>query len=170
MNKKILMIIDDMYEDLEAWYPKIRLEEAGIIVVVSGLEKRVYIGKHGLPMSPEIICSEVIETDYQGVIIPGGYAPDKLRRYNCILKMIKKFNRDKKLIAFICHGGWVPISAKILKGKHATSFFAIKDDMINAGVLWENSSVVIDKYLVSSRSPADLPQFCKGILKVLSNI
>lgn len=168
MNKKVLMIVDDTYEDLEAWYPKIRLEEAGMTVIVSALEKRIYTGKHGLPITSDITFDRVKEKDYQGVIIPGGYAPDRLRRYENVLEIIRRFDRDKKLIAFICHGGWVPISANILKGKHATGFFSIKDDMINAGVIWRDLPLVIDGHLVSSRSPADLPQFCKGILKILN--
>ena len=167
--KKILMLVDELYEDLELNYPKIRLEEEeSISVVIVGLEKKIYHGKKGLPVEPEIIYSEVNIDEYAGVIIPGGFAPDYLRRYDWVLNLLKKYNNENKLIAFICHAGWVPISADILRGRKATSFYAIKDDMVNAGALWEDSSVVIDKNLVSSRTPKDLGDFCKGILQVLS--
>jgi protease I len=165
--KKILLLVEDLYEDLEFYYPKIRLEEENIKVVIAGLKKQVYHGKKGLSAEPDIIFSEINPSDYDGVVIPGGFAPDRLRRYPEVLNLIKKYNKEGKLIAFICHAGWVPISAGILKGRKATSFSAIKDDMINAGTDWKDASVVIDKNLVSSRTPADLGDFCKGIIKVL---
>lgn len=167
MKKKILLLVDEFYEDLEFWYPKIRLEEEGISVVAAGPEKRVYHGKKGLTAEPDITIEEVNEADFDGVVIPGGFAPDKLRRYPKVLELVKNFDKKKKLVAFICHAGWVPISAKILKGRKATSFSAIKDDMENAGAIWEDSSVVVDGNLVSSRTPADLGDFCKAIINFL---
>jgi protease I len=167
MPKKILLLVEEMYEDLEFWYPKIRLEEAGIKVVVAAPEKKVYHGKKGLPAEPDMLVDEVKEADFSGIVIPGGYAPDKLRRYPKVLELVRQFDKKKKLVAFICHAGWVPISAKILKGRQATSFFAIRDDMVNAGVVWEDSPAVIDGNLVSSRTPQDLGPFCQAILKVL---
>lgn len=166
--KKVLMLVDDLYEDLELHYPKIRLEEAGIVVVIVGLEKKVYHGKKGLSIEPDMTYDQINPTDYDGVIIPGGFAPDFLRRYDKVLNLVKSYSNENKLVAFICHAGWVPISAGILSGRRATSFFAIKDDMVNAGALWEDAPVVIDKNLVSSRKPIDLGDFCKGILQVLS--
>lgn len=168
MMKKILMLVDELYEDLELHYPKIRLEEEGISVVVVGLEKKVYHGKKGLSVESDMTYDQINMDEYSGVIIPGGFAPDFLRRYDQVLNILKKYNNEHKLIAFICHAGWVPISANILRGRKATSFVAIKDDMVNAGALWEDSSVVIDNNLVSSRTPIDLGDFCKGILQVLS--
>lgn len=165
--KKILLLVDEIYEDLEFWYPKIRLEEEGIKVYVAALEKRVYHGKKGLPAEPDIMFSQINPDDYDGVIIPGGYAPDKLRRYEEILDLVKKYDQENKLVAFICHAGWVPISAKILKGRKATSFSAIREDMENAGVIWEDTAVVIDNNLISSRTPADLGNFYKAIIKFL---
>lgn len=166
--KKVLMLVDELYEDIELQYPKIRLEEEGISVVIVGLEKKVYHGKKGSYIEPEMIYSEVNVDEYDGVIIPGGFAPDFFRRYDWVLNLLKKYNNESKLIAFICHAGWVPISAGILRGRKATSLPAIKDDMINAGTLWEDASVVIDSNFVSSRKPIDLGDFCKGILRVLS--
>ena len=116
----------------------------------------------------DLLVDEVKESEFDGIVIPGGYAPDKLRRYPKILELVRQFDRKKKLVAFICHAGWVPISANILKGRQATSFFAIRDDMENAGVIWEDYPVVIDGNLVSSRTPQDLGHFCQAILKVLN--
>ncbi len=162
------MLVDESYEDFELHYPKIRLEEEGIPVVIVGLEKKIYHGKKGLSVEPDMTYDQVNPDDYAGVIIPGGFAPDFLRRYEWVLNLVRKYNKENKMVAFICHAGWVPISANILRGRKATSFFAIKDDMVNAGALWEDSSVVIDKNLVSSRKPIDLGDFCKGMLQVLS--
>lgn len=166
-NKKILLLVEDLYEDLEFHYPKIRLEEEAIKVIVAGPKKMMYHGKKGLSAEPDITFSEINPDDYDGVVIPGGFAPDKLRRYQEVLDLVKKYDDEKKLIAFICHAGWVPISAKILKDRKATSFSAIKDDMINAGAKWEDAPVVIDGNLISSRTPADLGEFCKAIIKIL---
>lgn len=162
------MLVDELYEDLELHYPKIRLAEEGIAVVVGGLEKKIYHGKKGLPVEPEMTFDQINPDEYEGVIIPGGFAPDYLRRYDQVLNLVKKYNAENKLVAFICHAGSVPISADILRGRKATSFSAIKADMVNAGAIFEDSSVVIDKNLVSSRNPKDLGDFCKGILQVLS--
>lgn len=164
------MLIEELYEDLEAWYPKIRLEEDGSIKIITvAPEMKEYHGKKGLPIKPDLILDQVNPDDYDGIIIPGGFAPDWLRRIPKILNIIKKFDREEKLIAFICHAGWVPASAKILKGRKGTSLPAIKDDMENAGMIWEDSPVVIDKNLVSSRTPADLKDYCKAILTVLNS-
>jgi protease I len=106
-------------------------------------------------------------SDFDGLVIPGGFAPDQLRRFEKVLQLTREVYQAGKPVAFICHAGWVPISAKILKGKRATSVRAIKDDMENAGVLWEDSAVVVDGNLISSRTPADLPQFCRALIRAL---
>ncbi len=163
--KSILVFVHNLYEDLELWYPKIRMEEAGYRTVIAGPEaKKVYEGKHGYPCKAEVAFNEVNAKDFDGLIIPGGYAPDFLRRDAQVLSLTKQLHDNKKMIAFICHGGWVPISAKILKGKQVTSFFAIKDDIENAGAIWKDEAVVVDGNLVSSRTPADLPQFAKAMI------
>jgi protease I len=117
---------------------------------------------------PDILVSDVDSPRYDALVIPGGYAPDRLRRSKQVLELVRAFDAAKKVIATICHGGWVLISAKIVKGRHMTGFFAIKDDLENAGVLYHDEPVVIDGNLISSRSPADLPQFCRAIIKALS--
>lgn len=164
---KLLLLIEELYEDLEAWYPKIRLENDQIKVVTAAPEIKVYHGKKGLPITPDMKIEDVNPDDFNGILIPGGFAPDWLRRIPKVLDLLRQFDKENKLIAFICHAGWVPISAKILKGRKGTSFFAIKDDMENAGMIWEDSAVVVDRNFVSSRQPMDLEHYCKGILKVL---
>lgn len=167
-GKKILLFAEEMYEDLELLYPKIRLTEEGAKTTVAAPEVKIYRGKNGYPIKADVSVNDVRAKDFDALVIPGGFAPDKLRRYPKILEITQQFNSERKTIAFICHAGWVPISAKILKGKHATSVKAIKDDMENAGAVWEDKSVVVDGNLISSRTPEDLPDFCGAIIKALA--
>lgn len=168
--KKVIVFVEELYEDLELWYPKIRLEEAGYKTVIAGPEAgKVYKGKHGYPCKADMSFNETLKIAHAGVVIPGGYAPDKLRRYPEVLQIVKKAFDEGKVVAFICHAGWVPISAKILKGKKVTSVAAIKDDMENAGAIWSDQAVVVDGPLVSSRKPDDLPMFMKEVLSLLSS-
>ena len=166
-GKKVLIFAGPLYEDLELWYPKIRLEEDGVATVVAGLGEKVYQGKRGYPVTVDTSVDELDAAQFHGLVIPGGFAPDQLRRSAKVLQLTRDIHLAGKPVAFICHAGWVPISAKILKGKRATSVRAIKDDMENAGVLWEDSAVVVDGNLISSRTPADLPQFCRALLAAL---
>lgn len=166
--KSILIFVHDLYEDLELWYPKLRLEEAGYKTVLAGPEaKKTYHGKHGYPCIAEHSYHTISSKDFAGVCIPGGFAPDKLRREKKVLELTREFYEAKKMVAFICHAGWVPISAKILKGKKATSTHAIKDDMENAGCIWQDLSSVTDGCLISSRNVDDLPHFAKAMLQFL---
>lgn len=166
--KKILVFVEEIYEDLELWYPKIRLQEAGFEVLTAGpVAKETYTGKHGYPCKADLSFKEVDSRSFAGLVIPGGYAPDRMRRSAEVLKIVREMHEQGKMIAFICHGGWVCISAKILKGKKVTSFSAIKDDIENAGALWSDAPVVVDGNLVSSRTPADLPHFAKAMLDLL---
>ncbi len=165
----ILVFVDEIYEDLELWYPKIRLEEAGLKTAIVGAESgKIYRGKHGYPCKSDLSFDQVALKDCQGVVIPGGYAPDKIRRYPKALEIVRELDRKKKMIAFICHAGWVPISAKILKGKKVTGFSAIQDDLVNSGAHFVDKEVVIDGHLISSRTPQDLPHFCKAMLAYLT--
>ena len=167
--KRILAFVDDIYEDLELWYPKLRLEEEGWKVVVAGPESgRVYAGKHGYPCKADAAIKEVRSQDFHGLLVPGGFAPDKLRRDPDVLRLTREFNEAKKPIAFICHAGWILISANILRGKRATSTVGIKDDMANAGAIWSNEALVVDGHLISSRTPADLHVFAKAFVKALA--
>ncbi len=166
-NKKILILVEAVYEDLELWYPKIRLIEEGAQVIVAGPEKKPYQGKNGYPCTPDATIVEVNIKDFAALVIPGGFAPDKLRRYPRVLEIVRQFHEAKKPIAFICHAGWVPISAKILRGRKVTGVSAIKDDLENAGATYLDQSVVVDENLISSRTPADLPDFCRAIIRAL---
>jgi protease I len=167
-GKKILFFVHELYEDLELWYPKLRLVEEGAEVVVAAPDSKEYRGKHGYPCSPDVTVDKVDTNEFDGLVIPGGFAPDKLRRHPRVLEIVREFNSANKMIAFICHAGWVPISAKILKGRRATSVSAIKDDMMNAGVHYLDQAVVLDGHLISSRHVNDLPDFGRAIIRYLS--
>ena len=166
-GKRILFFAGPLYEDLELWYPKIRLEEEGATTVVAGIGEKTYQGKRGYPVTVDSHVDQINSGDFDALVIPGGFAPDQLRRFDKVLQLTRQIYQSGKPVAFICHAGWVPISAKILNGKRATSVRAIKDDMENAGVLWEDAAVVVDDNLISSRTPADLPQFCRALLQAL---
>ena len=168
-GKTILFFAGPLYEDLELWYPKIRLEEEGARTVVAGTGEKTYQGKRGYPLTVDANVDDVSAQDFDALVIPGGYAPDILRRSQRVLQLVRQIHQAGKPIAFICHAGWVPISANILRGKRGTSVGAIKDDLVNAGMLWEDSPVVVDGNLISSRTPADLPAFCKALIRALES-
>ena len=168
-EKRILMFVGDVYEDLEVWYPKLRLIEAGAEVVLAGREaKQTYAGKHGYPCRSDVAISAVRAAEFDGLVVPGGFMPDQLRRDTGVLEIVRQFDAAGKLIAAVCHGGWIPISAGVYRGVRVTGSLGIKDDLVNAGAIWEDQSVVVDRHFVSSRKPDDLPDFCRGILSVLS--
>jgi protease I len=169
LGKRVLMFVDDVYEDLELWYPKLRLQEAGAQVTVAGPEaKAMYSGKHGYPCRSDTAISAMRAGDFDGVVIPGGFMPDKLRRDTQVLQLVRDFAGAGKLVAAICHGGWIPISAGVYRGVRVTGSPGIKDDLINAGAQWEDAAVVVDRHFVSSRKPDDLPDFCRSVLQVLA--
>ncbi len=167
-DQRVLMFVGDEYEDLELWYPKLRLIEAGAHVVVAGeKEGHKYRGKNGYPCVADAAIADMEAADFQGVICAGGWMPDKLRRDAKVLGLVREFAAAKKLVAAICHGGWIPISAGIYRGVKVTGSAGVKDDLINAGAVWADESVVTDRHFVSSRKPDDLPDFCREILSVL---
>jgi len=166
---KILALIAPLFEEMELLYPVYRLREAKHTVHIVGEKtKTAYKGKNGYLVTSDLSFDEVKSTDYAGVVIPGGFAPDKLRRIPAVLSCVKEMDEAQKPIGFICHGGWVPISAKILKGKRATGTTAIKDDLENAGAIWEDTPIVIDGHLISSRTPHDLPDFGRALVEAFS--
>jgi protease I len=172
-GKNVAIFVADEYEDLEAWYPYLRLKEAGVnvtIVASDNVEGNVVKSKHGYPIKVDKKAKDVDPEDFDGVIIPGGYAPDTIRRCNNTLKFVKTLDKNNKLVAAICHGGWVLASADVVDGKTLTSTPAIKDDLINAGAVWVDEEVVVDEKLVTSRSPKDLPAFLKEILQELKSL
>jgi protease I len=169
-NDTFLILLDDDYEDLEFWYPKLRLIEAGAKVTVAGPPgKHHFHGKHGYPATADSEIPAMKAAGFQGLVIPGGWAPDKLRRDPHVLQLVRDFAAAAKLIAAICHGGWIPISAGVYRGVRVTGSPGIKDDLINAGAIWEDAPLVVDRHFVSSRRPDDLPDFCRGILQAMEN-
>jgi protease I len=170
MEKKVLKALQlaaHEFEDLEMWYPVLRLREAGVQVDIAGEKKETYIGKYGVPIVADYSFNQVNAADYDALLVPGGWAPDKLRRYPAVINLVQEFHASQKTIGQICHAGWVLISAKILKGKRVTSTPGIRDDMENAGAIWLDEAVVVDGNLVSSRRPPDLPEYMKAFLQVL---
>ncbi len=165
---KILCFVGDLYEDLELWYPKLRFIEAGAEVIVAGTAAaRLYSGKNGYPCTSDAAINDMQAADFDGLLCPGGFMPDKLRRDAKVLQLIKDFHAAGKMVAAICHGGWMPISAGVYKGVRVTGSLGIKDDLVNAGAVWQDLSVVVDRNFVSSRKPDDLPDFCLGCIAVL---
>lgn len=167
-NQRFLIFVEENYEDLELWYPKLRLEEAGAHVTLAGPEiGKTYLGKHGYPAVSDGDIPKMEVEDFDGVICAGGWMPDKLRRDPKVVELLQQFNAAGKLIAAICHGGWMPISAGIYNGVRVTGSPGIKDDLINAGAKFKDTTVVVDGHFVSSRRPSDLPDFCRGMFEVL---
>ena len=166
---RVLIFVEDHYEDLELWYPKLRLIEAGADVTIAGPQTgQRYVGKNGYPCVSDAAISEMSASDFHGVICAGGWMPDKLRRDPKVLQLIREFSAAGKLVAAICHGGWMPISAGVYRGVQVTGSPGIKDDLINAGAFWSDAPVIVDRHFVSSRKPDDLPDFCRGLLDVLT--
>ncbi|MEK7668829.1 MAG: type 1 glutamine amidotransferase domain-containing protein [Gemmatimonadota bacterium] len=167
-GKTVLIFAAPHYEDLELWVPKIRLEEEGAVVVVAGLGDKVYAGKKGYPVTVDRHVDDVYAEEYDGLVIPGGWAPDVMRRSDKLLRITREIAAAGKPVAFICHAAWVPVSAGMLKGRRVTCVRAIKDDVVNAGAEYVDEPVVVDGNLISSRTPADLPHFCRALIAALA--
>ncbi|MCA9202033.1 MAG: type 1 glutamine amidotransferase [Planctomycetales bacterium] len=168
-GQRLLMFVEHIYEDLELWYPKLRLREAGAEVIVAGPEAgATYNGKHTYPCVADAAIADVRSADFQGVVIPGGFMPDRLRRDPRVLQLVQEFASAGKLVSAICHGGWIPISAGVYRDVQVTGSPGIKDDLINAGAHWHDAPVITDRHFISSRKPDDLPDFCRAILAFLT--
>ncbi|HTL47918.1 MAG TPA: type 1 glutamine amidotransferase domain-containing protein [Verrucomicrobiae bacterium] len=167
-EKKVAILAEDLYEDLELWYPKLRLTEAGADVWVIGAGKEAYHSKHGYEVKADAPVDRVRAEEFHAIVIPGGYAPDHMRRHPKMVEFVRKGYQQGLLIAAICHAGWMLASADIILGKHVTGYMSIKDDLINAGGIYEDSEVVRDGNLITSRFPCDLPAFCREIIESLS--
>ena len=166
MGKKILALVGEHYEDLELLYPVIRLKEEGYEVVIAGDEAgKLYHGKNGYPVKSDADFRKINPDDFEGVIVPGGDAPDRLRRHKEVTEILRNLDARGKTIATICHGGHVLVTADLLKGRKITSFFAIRPEMEFAGGIWSDASVVVDRNFVSSRTPDDLPDFMREVIK-----
>lgn len=168
-GKRIAILAENNYQELELWYPLLRMREEGAEVKVIGTgTAKTYTSKYGYPVTVDAVADEVSADDFDAIIIPGGYAPDLMRRSEPMVRLVREAFQKGKVVAAICHAGWVPISAGILKGKRVTSFFSIKDDMVNAGAEWVDEEVVVDGNLITSRKPDDLPAFCRAIIAALA--
>jgi len=169
-ERKVLVLAADLFEDMELLYPVYRLREEDVEVTVAGLDGNDVTGKKGHgPVAVDTTVDDVAESSFDALVIPGGFAPDKLRRSSKVLELVREFDEAQKPIAFICHAGWVPISAGILKGRRATSVGAIKDDMVNAGVDFVDEACVVDGNLISARVPGDLGPWMKALLTALAD-
>ena len=161
---KVLMLVGPEYEDLEVWYPKLRLEAAGYSVPIAGLGDVQYHGKHGYPCPVDGHTTQFRAADLTGVFAPGGWAPDKIRRDKAALKLVQEVHEAGGLVGTICHGPWILISAGIAKGRRMTSTVGIRDDLVNAGATWVDAPVVEDGNILSSRTPKDLPEFGEALV------
>ncbi|MFQ6672828.1 MAG: type 1 glutamine amidotransferase domain-containing protein, partial [Candidatus Tectimicrobiota bacterium] len=165
--KRVAVLAANLYEDTELWVPYYRLMEEGAQVDVVAAKKGTYTSKYGYPVKATVEAKEARAATYDAVVIPGGYAPDHMRRSPELVDFVRAVHGAGKVVAAICHAGWMLVSAGILQGKTVTSFFAIRDDMVNAGATWVDKEVVVDGALITSRHPADLPAFCRELIRAL---
>jgi protease I len=168
-GKRVAVLAEDHYENLELWYPVLRLREAGAEVTIVGPRAgESYKSKEGYPAKADLSMDDARSADFDAVIVPGGYAPDRMRRHQPMLRLVRETFQAGKVVASICHAAWVPISAGVVKGKTMTCVSAVKDDVINAGANYVDKEVVVDGNLISSRTPPDLPAFCREIIRALT--
>lgn len=168
-GKNAIILVEDMYNEFEVWYPYYRLIEEGVSVTLVGSGSgATYHSKFGIPIVANKSAQEVSMDDFDAIVIPGGYAPDKMRIHPPMVKLVKDAFEKKKVVASICHGGWMLVSAGVLKGVKVTSYVAIKDDMENAGAMWQDAELVQDNNVITSRKPDDLPAFCRAIIKSMA--
>jgi len=169
IGKRLVLLVEDRYQVLELWYPLIRLREAGAEMTVVGPEGgRVHKSGNGYEITADVSAADIRIQEYDGVIIPGGYAPDLMRRNPAMVAIVRDAYNQGKVVAAICHAGWMLASAGIVRGRKVTSFYSMKDDMINAGAIWRDEPVVRDGLIITSRKPEDLPFFCREIIAALS--
>jgi protease I len=169
-GKRVVILAEQMYNEYELWYPYYRLKEAGADVTLVGSgSSETYKAKSGLEVSVDTSADQISAADYDGIVIPGGYAPDHMRRYPSMVNLVKDFFKVGKVVAAICHAGWMLASAEIVQGKTATCFFSLKDDLIHAGANYVDQEVVVDGNLITSRKPDDLPAFMRAVIAGLQS-
>ena len=167
-GKRIAVLAADLYQELEIWYPLLRFREDGAETLAVGAEAgKTYASKKGYPVVADLSIADVHARDFDAVVVPGGWAPDMFRQDERMLNFVREMDKAGKIVAAICHAGWVLCSADILRGRKVTCFKAIKDDMIHAGADYVDEEVVVDGNLITSRMPTDLPAFCRKIAQAL---
>lgn len=170
-SKRVAVLVEKFYEDLELWYPVLRLREAGCEVSIVGPKAgETYASKHGYPAKSDTAAGDVKASDFDAIIIPGGYSPDHMRRTRAMVDLVTEGAKQGKILAAICHGPWMLCSARCLKGRRVTGFYAIRDDVENAGGIWEDAACVRDANIITSRTPDDLPAFMAEILRALGDL
>jgi protease I len=168
-GKRVAILAENLYQEMELWVPYYRLREEGAEVRVVGAGgARSYTSKHGYPVTVDLQAEQVSAVEFDAVVVPGGYAPDLMRRHEAMVRLVRDAVQQGRVVAAICHAGWMLVSADVLRGRQATSFFSIKDDMVNAGARWVDQEVVVDGTLITSRKPDDLPAFCRAIVRALA--
>jgi protease I len=167
-GKRVAILAENMYQEMELWVPYYRLREEGAEVKVIGAGgAKSYTSKHGYPVPVDAQAESVSALEFDAVVVPGGYAPDLMRRHEAMVRLVREAAAQGRVVAAICHAGWMLVSAGIVKGRRATSFFSIKDDLVAAGAHWVDEEVVVDGTLITSRRPDDLPAFCRAIVTAL---
>ncbi|VTS05699.1 type 1 glutamine amidotransferase domain-containing protein [Tuwongella immobilis] len=169
-GKRVVVLVEQIYQEMEVWYPIYRLREAGVTVTTVGPEAgKTYASKLGYPVKADRAAADVTSADFDAMVIPGGFAPDYIRRSEAMLNLVRTMLAENKPVAAICHGPWVLCSTKALKGRKVTAFRSIRDDLENAGAIFEDAPVVVDGNIITSRTPDDLPAFMQAILAALTN-
>lgn len=166
-GKRVAVLVEDLYQELEVWYPVYRFREAGAVVTVVGPQARAYTSKHGYPVTADAAADAVRAEEFDAVVVPGGYAPDRMRLCPSMVNLVRRAYESGKIVAAICHGGWMLASAGIVKGKTVTAYAAIRDDLVNAGASFVDEEAVRDGNVITSRKPDDLPAFCRRIIEAL---
>ena len=167
-GRTVAVLAEDLYEDQELWYPVYRLREEGAMVMIVGPKIQTYTSKHGYPVTTELEASKARAANFDAVIIPGGWAPDRMRRDPEMVRLVAEANKRGKILAAICHGGWMLTTANVVKGKRVTGFSSLKTDLEHAGATYEDREVLVDGNIITSRTPADLPAFAKAIISALT--
>jgi protease I len=168
-GRKIAYLVEDGFEDLEFWVPVMRLREEGAHVTIVGTGRQTeFTGKHCLRARADVAADQVSAADFDAVIVPGGWAPDKLRRFESVKTLVRDAYKQGRIIGAICHAGWVPISAGIVKGHRATGSVAIRDDLVNAGAIWVDAPAFRDGNIVWGRVVEDIPDFCRELVAALA--
>ena len=168
VGKQVAVLVEQQYQEMEVWYPIYRLRDEGCKVHLVGPEAgKTYSSKLGYPAKADVAAKDVSASQFAAIVIPGGFCPDYIRRNEAMMKLVRDAHDQQKPLAAICHGPWVLCSTQALKGRKATCFHSIKDDVVNAGATYANEEVVVDGHVITSRTPDDLPAFVRAIIAAM---